>query len=416
MVGHGRRLRAGERASDARQPPHRARRRQRGRRDLQRPGEQVAAADHRRPAGARRRSRCEANLTNRDAIARAAAVRQVEPRAAARAGRPARARAGDPPRLAAAARTRVRLDPDGRLGRARPDPRRPQARSRRTVGRALGPDPRALEELARALHDARNPCSSRAPTSTRAAAGTPRWRSSRSSGWRCGRRPRPEAGGSASPRATRTSRGCCRRRSARPPRRSRATTSCSSWAPRCSPTTRTSPAPLLPEGATLVADHERPRRGRARADGQRDRRRRRARARAPARAARAPPSAPRPAARPLPGPACRCRADERLRRDGRARRRVAGRRDRRRRDAVEHDRAAQPPAAVEPRQLLLQRERRPRLRDRRRSRRAARRSRGRPVVCVLGEGSAQYGDHRAVDALPPTRCRSRSSCCATRST
>ena len=32
-------------------------RRQRGRRDLQRPGEQVAAGDHRRPAGARRRSR-----------------------------------------------------------------------------------------------------------------------------------------------------------------------------------------------------------------------------------------------------------------------------------------------------------------------------------------------------------------------
>ena len=40
-------------APDARQPPHRARRRQRDGRDLQRPGQQVAAGDHRRPAGAR---------------------------------------------------------------------------------------------------------------------------------------------------------------------------------------------------------------------------------------------------------------------------------------------------------------------------------------------------------------------------
>ena len=53
----GRRLRPGHRPPDARQPAHRAGRRQRGRRDLQRAGEQVAAGDHRRPAGARRRSR-----------------------------------------------------------------------------------------------------------------------------------------------------------------------------------------------------------------------------------------------------------------------------------------------------------------------------------------------------------------------
>ena len=38
---------------DTRQPPHRTGRRQRRRRDLQRPGEQVAARHHRRPAGAR---------------------------------------------------------------------------------------------------------------------------------------------------------------------------------------------------------------------------------------------------------------------------------------------------------------------------------------------------------------------------
>ena len=38
---------------DPRQPPHRARRRQRDGRDLQRAGQQVAAARHRRPAGPR---------------------------------------------------------------------------------------------------------------------------------------------------------------------------------------------------------------------------------------------------------------------------------------------------------------------------------------------------------------------------
>ena len=41
-----------------RQPPHGAGRRQRDGGDLQRAGEPLAAADHRRPAGPRRRSRC----------------------------------------------------------------------------------------------------------------------------------------------------------------------------------------------------------------------------------------------------------------------------------------------------------------------------------------------------------------------
>ena len=40
----------------------------------------------------------------------------------------------------------------------------------------------------------------------------------------------------------------------------------------------------------------------------------------------------------------------------------------------------------------------------------------RPVVCVLGEGSAQYAITGLVDARSPTRCRSPSSSCATRST
>ena len=37
----------------------------------------------------------------------------------------------------------------------------------------------------------------------------------------------------------------------------------------------------------------------------------------------------------------------------------------------------------------------------------------RQVVCVLGEGSAQYAIQALLDARPPTRSRSRSSSCAT---
>ena len=55
----------------------------------------------------------EANLTNRDAVGGAAAVRQVEPRAAARAGGARRARARHPPGVAGPSRAGVRVDPDG---------------------------------------------------------------------------------------------------------------------------------------------------------------------------------------------------------------------------------------------------------------------------------------------------------------
>ena len=69
----------------------------------------------------------EANLTNRDADDRPAAVRQVQPRADARAGRAGRAGPGDRPRLAAAARAR-------RSSRSRwtTGPRRPTRTARRT--------------------------------------------------------------------------------------------------------------------------------------------------------------------------------------------------------------------------------------------------------------------------------------------
>ena len=93
----GRRLRAGERRSGARQPPHRARGRQRDGRDLQRAGEPLAAGDHRRPAGALADDDAgEPDQPRRDPDA--APAGQVELRAAAGRGRPARARPRDPPR------------------------------------------------------------------------------------------------------------------------------------------------------------------------------------------------------------------------------------------------------------------------------------------------------------------------------
>ena len=90
-------------------------------------------------------------------------------------------------------------------------------------------------------------------TWTPAAPGTPPWRWPRRQACRYGPRPPRAAGGSASPRATRTSAACCRPRSGRPGRRSRATTWCWWRAARCSRTTRTSPGPPLPEGTELVA-------------------------------------------------------------------------------------------------------------------------------------------------------------------
>jgi thiamine pyrophosphate-dependent acetolactate synthase large subunit-like protein len=65
-------------------------------------------------------------------------------------------------------------------------------------------------------------CWSPAPTSTRAAAGTTPspWPSARSC--RCSPRRRPAEGASVSRRATRSSKGCCRQRSDRSPRRSKA--------------------------------------------------------------------------------------------------------------------------------------------------------------------------------------------------
>ena len=62
--------------------------------------------------------------------------------------------------------------------------------------------------------------------------------------------PRPAAAGSASPRATPTSRASCHRRSARSRRRSPVTDLILVAAPRCSPTTPMSPATSCPRGPT----------------------------------------------------------------------------------------------------------------------------------------------------------------------
>ena len=174
------------------------------------------------------------------------------------------------------------------------------------------------------------------------------------------------------------------------------------------------PGPLLPEGASLVAITSDP--GEA--------------ARAPmgeaivgdvagalaalvgAGGRIGPPGARAASGLARPGPQ---RSDERVGGDGRARRRLAGGRDRRARVAVEHAGAAQPPAPVEARQLLLRRQRRAWVRNLRRRRRAARRSAaGRWCACSArarrSTGSPRCGRRS------PTRRRSRSWCCATTST
>ena len=239
---HGRRVRAGQRPPHARQPAHRAGRRQRGRRDLQRPGQQVAAGDHRRPAGPPAdHDRGQPHQPRRHR--RPAAVREVEPRAAAGPGRARRDRARDPSRHAAAARARRSCRSRWTTGTPRPTQDRSARRDRAARGRPHAARRGRSQRSGRAPGRRRSPrCWSPAPTSTPPAAGTPPSRWPRSSACRSGPAPPPAAPGSASPRATRTSSACCRPRSARSPRRSRATTSCSSSAPRCSRTTPTFPA------------------------------------------------------------------------------------------------------------------------------------------------------------------------------
>ena len=195
------------------------------------------------------------------------AVRQVD--ATSRPARrtcPARPRPRDPPRLAAAEGPGVRLDPDGRLERrGRPRARPPGHRPARDRSRGPRRTPRSPRWPSGSTPRAPR-CWSPARTSTPPAAGMPRWRWPRRSGCPSGRRRRPAAAGSASRRTTRSSSGCCRRRSARCPRRSRPTTSCWSSARSVFPYYPYIPGPLLAEGARARGDHQR---SRARPPGRR---------------------------------------------------------------------------------------------------------------------------------------------------
>ena len=121
---------------------------------------------------------------------------------------------------------------DGRAGRRarRRSPRSP-AGSRRRATRCWSPGPDIDAE--RRL-------------------GASRSRSPSASACRCSRARRPAAGGSASPRATRTSAASCRRRSARSPRRSQGHDLILVVGSSVFPYYPNIPGPLLPEGAELV--------------------------------------------------------------------------------------------------------------------------------------------------------------------
>ena len=164
-------------APGAGQPAHRARGRQRDGRDLQRPGQPLAAGDHRRPAGALADDAAgEPDQPRRDPDA--APAGQVELRAAPRRGRAARARARDAPGDAAAEGPDLRLDPDGRLGRrGRRGRRRARRSSAGPTGRAVGRPGGGRRRSPAGSRRRRTRCWSPAPTSTRAAPGTPRSRS-----------------------------------------------------------------------------------------------------------------------------------------------------------------------------------------------------------------------------------------------
>ena len=205
-------------------------------------GQQVRAADH---------DRGQPDQPRRDP--RAAALRQVEPRAPAGAGRPGRARARDPPRDAAAAGTGVRLDPDGRLERGGRRGSRAHATAPGASAAAPPPDPAALRRWPRAW-----------PPRSPGAGRRPRHRRQRRLGGRGGAGREAAAAGVGHPghrrRPDRLSRepSAIRRGAAaghRPGLRDarRITTSSSSSAPRCSPTTPTSPARCWPRARALVA-------------------------------------------------------------------------------------------------------------------------------------------------------------------
>ena len=186
---HGRRLRPGLRPHHGRQPAHRARRRQRDGGDLQRPGQPLAAAGHRRPAGAGADHPAgQPDQPRRDP--HAAPAGQVVLRAAARRGRAARPRPRRPPRRACRRRGPVFVSMPMDDWYAEVD-EADAARGDRAHGRAAAPSP-TPRRSARSPSASTPPptrSSSPAPTSTPAAAGTRRSPSPSASACRSGRRP-----------------------------------------------------------------------------------------------------------------------------------------------------------------------------------------------------------------------------------
>ena len=369
-------------------------------------GQQVRAADH--DAG-------EPHQPRRDADA--APARQVELRAAAGRGRAARAR----PRRSTSPRCRRRARRSSRsrwtTGTAEVDEADARQAIARSVERPGGGRPRGGRELAERLDAATNPVLVAGPDDRRQRRLGRRGRARRApEAAGVGARPRPAAGGSASPRATRTSRACCRRRSGPVAETLEGHDLILVVGSSVFPYYPYIPGPLLPEGADAGRDHQRSRRGGAGADGRRDRRRRRADARAPARGGRRVRAATRADVAARAGARAGVGPDEpataamhtlaEVFPDGR---------DRRPRVAVgtlalrNQLRLSQPGsyyfgaggglgfglAAAVGVQLAQP---------------------DRPVVCVLGEGSAQYAVSGVLDARSPTRCRSPSSSCATAST
>ena len=130
---------------------------QRDGRDLQRPGEQVTAAGHRRAAGARPGDHAgEPHQPRRDPDAAPAGQVVASSRRAPRTS-PSRSRHGDPPGRAAAAGSGLRLAADGRLGGGGAGGRGVATRTARSVsGRAVA-DPEEVEALAGGSRDAASP-------------------------------------------------------------------------------------------------------------------------------------------------------------------------------------------------------------------------------------------------------------------
>ncbi len=255
--------------------------------------------------------------------------------------------AGDPPRGAAAAGPGVRLDPDGRLECARPTR---TARSTRPARghRPGGPDAGRARASSRAvIESARNPVLIAGPDIDASGGWDAAVRWPRSSACRCGRA-RHWRHRIGFPESHPNFMGVL------PPAIGPLSdtlkghdlvlvvgSSCSLLP--------VHPGPLLPEGAS-GRDHSDPARRRARRWATRSSATSRSRLRAGGAGRRVAPR--RPGAAAGAGGAAAGRPDERLGGDGGPRRRLAGGRDRGGRDPLERVRAAQPAAALAPRQLL----------------------------------------------------------------